>query len=541
MVHPVSGKGMQRDIGLVSLTFIGVSGVIGSGWLFAPLLAGQAAGPAALLAWLIGGVSVGLLALTFAELAAMLPVAGGIARLPHFSHGRVVGMAMGWTAWIGYNTAAPIEVEAMLRYLDPWLPWLYESSATGRPELGDLTLAGTGFAIALLGVFTLANLFGVRLFARLNATITWFKVAVPLLVTGALLLDQFTFANFTAHGGFVATGIEGVLTAVASGGVIFAFLGFRHTIDLAGEARHPQVTVPAAILLTVLICLLLYGLLQLAFIGALTEADLANGWQGLSFSGNFGPLSALASAAGILWLVSLINVGAVVSPFGGALVAVGSMGRLSVGLAENGFFPKALERLNRHGVPALGMLVNLGFSIAVFFLLPFAEIVALNSAAIVLSLGVGPITLGALRKLDPARVRPFRLMAAHVMAPAAFVVATLIVYWSGWETLWRLGLCVLIGFAVLLVRMRSAKETPGPLHLAEARWLLPYLVGLGLVSYLGDFGDGRGLIPFGWDMLTLSVLAIATYLYAVACRLQPEEYARVLEEPNWEAADGLID
>lgn len=64
---PALGSHMRREIGLIGLTFIGVSGVLGSGWLFAPLLASQLAGPAALLAWLLGGLAIGLLAMTSAR------------------------------------------------------------------------------------------------------------------------------------------------------------------------------------------------------------------------------------------------------------------------------------------------------------------------------------------------------------------------------------------------------------------------------------------------------------------------------------------
>lgn len=87
---------------------------------------------------------------------------------------------------------------------------------------------------------------------------------------------------------------------------------------------------PTAILLTILICFIIYALIQLAFLGALSPANLEHGWKALHISGDFGPLSGLASAVGILWLVSLLNVGAVVAPFGGGLVSVGSMGRLAL-------------------------------------------------------------------------------------------------------------------------------------------------------------------------------------------------------------------
>jgi amino acid transporter len=514
---------MRREIGLISLTFIGVSGVLGSGWLFAPLLASQLAGPAALLAWLLGGLAIGLLAMTFAEIAAMLPVAGGIARLPQFSHGNVVSMAMGWSAWVGYNTTAPIEVEAMLRYLAPHMPWLYQSSSAGHLSSLGMVTAGS-----MLLLFTIINIFGVRFFARLNASITWLKLLVPLVVAGVLIADSFEGANLQAGGGFFTMGAEGILASIASGGIIFAYIGFRHTIDLAGEAKNPQFTVPAAILLTILICFLVYGLIQLAFIGALTDADLANGWKSLHFGGDFGPLSGLAAAIGILWLISLLNVGAVVAPLGGGLVSVGSMGRLALALAQNGFFPRTFERLNRFGVPAYAMLLNFAVASLTFVLLPFEEILSLNSAAIILSFAVGPVALLALRRLDPARARAFRLPAAGVLAPLAFVVSTLIIYWSGWDTYWRLALCLAVGLVLLIVKVKSTRGEQ--MDLAEAAWLLPYLVGLGILSYLGDFGHGQGVLPFGWDMLLIAAFCILIFWYAVRCRLSQDKYARYIRE-----------
>lgn len=189
-------KDMRRDIGLIGLTFVGVSGVIGSGWLFAPLQASQLAGPAAILAWLIGGIAMALLALTFAEISAMLPVPGGIARVPQFSHGNVTSMAMGWSAWVGYNTAAPIEVEAMLQYMAPHMPWLYIESTTG-----PLSHTGIGIACAMLLVFTVINLFGVRLFARINSSITWFKIAIPVFVSLVLLIGLGLISWLGSFGG----------------------------------------------------------------------------------------------------------------------------------------------------------------------------------------------------------------------------------------------------------------------------------------------------------------------------------------------------
>src|SRR5690606_6781925 len=113
---------------------------------------------------------------------------------------------------------------------------------------------------------------------------------------------------------------------------------------MAGEARRPHVTVPAALGLSVVICLVIYLALQVAFIGALDHDTLAGGWQNIAFEHTLGPLGAIAVALGMVWLSTLVLAGAIVAPFGGALVATGSNARLGLALANNGFFPLALTR-----------------------------------------------------------------------------------------------------------------------------------------------------------------------------------------------------
>jgi len=520
---------MKREVGLISLTFVGVSGVIGSGWLFAPMLAAQMAGPASLVAWAIGGLAIVLLALSFAEISAMLPVSGGIARVPHFSHGNVVSTAMGWSAWIGYNTTAPIEVEAMLQYLTPHFPWLYDHAGPGG-SIGDLTTMGVVVAAAMLLIFTVLNLFGVRLFARFNASITWFKIAIPLFVAAVLIIDQFEVSNFTSTGGFSPMGLQGILGSIASGGIIFAYIGFRHTIDMAGEAKNPQVTVPLAIVFSLVICFIIYGALQLAFIGAMPSSSLENGWAKIHFSGDFGPVSGLATAVGLLWMVSLLNVGAVISPLGGGLVAVGSMGRLAHALSRNGFFPSWMGKLNRYYVPARALFVNFLVSTSVFVLLPFTQVVSLNGAAIILSFIAGPIAVAALRKLDPDRKRSFKLPLLFLTGPAAFVIATLIIYWSGWKTFIILAGCLVAGSVLFLARM--SKTGFSEMDLKQAIWMVPYLGGLGIISFLGTFGGGIGVLPFGWDLLVVTVFCVVIYWTAVKGCLSTEQYETYLAEED---------
>ena len=290
-----------------------------------------------------------------------------------------------------------------------------------------------------------------------------------------------------------------------------------------GETKNPQVTIPIALILAIVICGGVYLLLQIAFIGALDKHELANGWKGISFAHDGGPLAAIAQTLALLWLVSMIVGGAIISPFGSALVAIGSNGRLVLALANNGFFGAALKKISSRGVPLRAFLLNLAVGTVAVIALPFHELVALNSSAITLSLASGPLALLALRHLAPHHERWFRLPAAPVLAGIAFILATLIIYWSGWDTLKSLGLAMGVGVIVFAWRHRTTGLKG--LELLGAVWLIPYIAGIGLVSAFGQFG-GTGDIPFGWDMAVLTALAIWLLIMAVRARISREKFSK---------------
>src|SRR5713101_4154260 len=171
--------GLKREMGLIGATWASETSIIGSGWLFGALYASQAAGTAALLGWVIGGVAVIVLALVHAELGAMYPVAGGTARFPHLAFGSVAGISFGFFSWVQAVTVAPIETYAIERYGQYWL----DSAKINiyDPISGNVTHLGFVVTIVLLAIMTGVNFFAMRLFNRVNAGITWWKVAIPVL------------------------------------------------------------------------------------------------------------------------------------------------------------------------------------------------------------------------------------------------------------------------------------------------------------------------------------------------------------------------
>lgn len=502
---------LRRQLGPVGLLFISTGSVIGSAWLFAAMYAAQIAGPAAILSWIVAAVATLLLALVYAELGSAFPVAGGLARFSYFSHGTLAGFVAAAACWLGYVCIAPIEVQAIIRYLADELPWLM------RPD-GSALLSGAGVAIAagLLLLLSAINLAGVRWMSESNKIITIWKLIVPVAIPVALIWTSFRADNFTQFGGFMPTGWSGVFSAVSAGGAVFALLGFRTAIELAGEAKNPQRDVPLALIGSVLITSAIYILIQVAFIGALPASVLEHGWKGITSHVETGPFMGLLTAAGLLLLAKFLLADAMISPGGCALVFCGATSRLCYAMALNGQLPSVFARLNRSGVPAIALVVN--FLVGLIFLLPsqtWQSLVNFISSIMVLSLAFGPPALLALRKSVPAVDRPFRLPAATVLCTFAFGIANCMIYWCGWKTN-ALGISLLVGLAVLFALIFCLTSSVRQLDWEGMIWVAPYLGGLALISWLGHYGGGRALLPVGVDylcllLLTGGVLFLATH------------------------------
>ena len=155
--------GLKREMGLIGATWASETSIIGSGWLFGALFAAQAAGTAALLGWVIGGVIIIILALVHAELGAMYPVAGGTARFPHFAFGSITGISFGFFSWLQAVTVAPIECFAVMQYGSYYWHGLYNANTS------NVTGLGFGMTIILMAIFTAINFLAMRLFSKVNA------------------------------------------------------------------------------------------------------------------------------------------------------------------------------------------------------------------------------------------------------------------------------------------------------------------------------------------------------------------------------------
>jgi amino acid transporter len=511
-----STRTMKRDMGLMALIATAVTGIIGSGWLFASLYAAQIAGPAAIFSWFIGGGVAIVIALLYAEMSGMLPVTGALTSIPYFSHGTLAGFMAGWLCWIAYVTTAPIEVMAALQYADGYLPWLTKDISGDR----ELTHAGLWTAALLMLIFTLFNMLGIKWLAHANTVISTWKIAVPIIAAVALIYAGFRAENFTSAGGFAPYGVSGVLGAVSGGGVIFSLFGFRTIIDIAGEAKNPQRNVPLAMFAGLMISLFIYIILQVAFIGAVPPEHLENGWNKITESAPGGPFAGFAVILGMQWLAFALYVDAVVSPAGTGVTYVGTTARINYAMAKNKQLPTIFEKLNKFSVPIWALATN--FVVGMLLFLPFpgwSELVGFISSAAVLAFSFGPVSHTALRYQEPDRKRPYKMPLAMLLSPLAFILVSFVVYWTGWDTNWKVMLLIFIGFPVLIISRRMRGATHLPLEARHVAWFWLYIAGLALISYTGNYGNGLGLLPHGIDLVLISLFSVIIFRMAVKLRL----------------------
>ena len=460
----VTDSQLKKSLSKLELLFMSLQGVIGSGWLFASLYTAAYTGGSAIIAWIIGGLMLLPIALTYSEIASLIPKSGGVVRYPHYTHGGLLGYIISWSYFAAGATVPAIESTAVVTYLSSIFPSLTSN--------GYLTTEGLLLAYALIVLFFIINYLGISVLGKVSHGVGWWKLVIPTATVVILMAFYFNPANFTAGGFFPPasdlassySGMSAVLYSIPTTGILFAYTGFRQAIEYGNEAKKPSRDIPFAVVGALLISLVLYTLLQVAFIGAINWSKLGikvGDWGELQnsvlSSGPFYEIFRVATVQGLIAVLFssfsiLLLIDAAVSPAGTTLVGMGSATRVLYGLASNGYFPQVFLSLGKTKVPVLSLItVTVLGSI---FLLPFPAWIALVgvvSSAAVFTYIMGGISLEVLRQKAPDFDRGFKLPLAKVIAPLSTIFALLIAYWSGFVTLFEVATIIFSGLPIFFL------------------------------------------------------------------------------------------
>lgn len=552
-------KQLRKVLGKWELLYLSLGGIIGSGWLFGSLYAGAYAGGAAIISWIIAGILVLFIGLAYSEIGSAIPKSGAIVRYPHYTHGGLVGYLLAWAYFLSAASVAPIEATAAVTYLSYFFHPLTVS--------GVLTPLGYALAYVLLVLFTILNYFGAKAVGLVSHIAGWWKLIIPTVTIVLLIALYFHPSNLTAGGGFfpsaslTASGFSGfaaVLYAIPTTGVIFAYLGFRQSVDYGGEGRNPRKDIPFAVIGSLLIALVIYTLLQIAFTGAINWKaawyvnssgvpvfPLAVGnWSGLAHSNYttgpfyaefvhasvFGPVLALFS----IWAIILL-IDAVISPSGTGWIYIGTTTRVIYGFAADGYLPSAFLKLGKTKIPIWSLIASL--IIGAIFLIPFPSwisLVGFISSATVFTYIMGGIALTGLRRVAPDLKRPYKLSGASIIAPLATMAAGLIVYWSGFTTLFYLFTAIFVGLPIFF-GFYALKELKLNKALAATLGIVDIVITLALAFLF--YGATSGLTAANnlWFAIYYIVMAALVFgnIFALLKLVKSEDVKNEIKAGVW--------
>ena len=402
----------SHKVGLFSATAIPVTSMVGSGWLFSAQLNAQLAGNYAFIAWIGAAFIAIIVGLCFAKLCALVPERGLNAKCVSLSHGKDFGMVFAFAIWIGLLAMIPTEAQATVQYLSPFIKFttLYHGES--------LTWSGKAFAVIILGVYFVVNYFGIKLLAYVNNVSTLFKISIPALTIIVLLAAHFDTTNLTLAVNQYSVGT--IKTALIGAGLVYAFNGFQVVASFASEIKNPTRNIPLAIIISVVVTLVMYMLLQFTFMTAMPHDVAAKGWAALNFSS---PLVNLTILLGLNFLTVLLIADSIVSPSITGLTYLGSCSRMLYAMAEKGQMPHWIAKLCPvHHLSKRSLFLNLIIGVVVLLnSSSWASLMVITTAFNVLGYMGAPISLAVLgsKKIST------KLMTLVVFIVLALLLTTL--------------------------------------------------------------------------------------------------------------------
>ena len=399
------GSRLQRSLSAFDLTMIGIGAIIGAG-IFA--LTGNAAatkaGPAVVLSFVLSGIGCAFAGLCYAEMAAMIPVAGSAYTYAYATLGELFAWIIGWALVLEYAVGAITVAISWSGYLvrflekgfDIHLPFEWvngymvtQTDAAGVIHHGLFNIP----AVLLVCAITVLLIVGVKESARATSAIVFIKIAAVLLFIGI----GATHVNTANWSPFVPFGPWGIVQG--AGTIFFAYIGFDAVTTMSEEAKNAQRDLPIGIIASLVVCTVLYIAVAGVLTGMVPYLELKDP----------APVTLALSRVGVSWGVTLVSIGALAGL--GSVVMVMMMGqpRVFLAMSRDGLLPAGISKIHpKYQTPARSTILT-GVVVAVCASTMSTEIAGnLTSMGTLFAFVLVCLGVLVLRKTDPSRPRPFK-------------------------------------------------------------------------------------------------------------------------------------
>ncbi|MCJ2007635.1 amino acid permease [Methylobacterium sp. E-041] len=453
------GHQLSKSLGLFSIIAMGIGAVIGAGiFVLTGTAAAQYAGPGIMLSFVAGGIACAFVGLCYAEMAALIPVAGSSYTYTYATLGEFFAWIIGWDLILEYAMGAATVavgwsgyVVSLLKDVGLVIPPRFTAAPGTAVKLADGSDATALMnlpAVLIVGLLTLMLVRGTKESARLNNVMVAVKLTVVLafIVLGYGYIKQANWTPFIPDndGSFGHFGWSGVLRG--AGVVFFAFIGFDAVSTAAQEAKSPQRDMPIGILGSLAICTVLYVLVAAVLTGVVPYKDLNVP----------DPIAKGVDVIGIAWFSALIKLGALTGLTTVILVLLYGQSRIFYTMANDGLLPRLFAHVHPTYQTPYRSQILIGAAVAIVAaLVPIGilgEMVSIGTlAAFILVCG----SVIYLRRSDKEMYRPFRVPGVPTVPILGILSCLFLMAGLPLDTWLRLVVWMAIGFAIYFFYSRK--------------------------------------------------------------------------------------
>ena len=454
-------KSLKRQLGPLQLTLLGIGAIIGTGIFVLTAEAGQKAGPAMMIAFVIAAVVCALAALAYAELASMIPVSGSAYTYTYGVLGEGLAWIVGWALVLEYAVAAGAVSVGWSGYMNGLLVSagipLPEFLRTGPYDGGSFNLLAFLIALAV----TVLLVIGTSKSAKVNSVLVAIKVVAltAFIVIAIPAVKDPNFQPFMPTGWGSPMGGIGVLGAAAS--IFFAYVGFDAVSTAAEETRNPNRNIPIGLIGSLAVCTVFYLLVGYAAVGSVGSQPMM-GPDGLALLPGSAELAAACKGsealvcskeplAHVLRLLGFegwgnaIGIAAALALPSVILMMLFGQTRIFFTMSRDGLLPNALSKIHpRFHTPHVITLIT-GVAVSLFAaMFPVGILADISNSGTLFAFLMVAVGVMILRKTQPDRPRPFRTPMVWVVCPLA-IAGTLLLFFN--LSMYTIGLFV--GWAMI--------------------------------------------------------------------------------------------
>jgi len=428
---------LKRSLGVLQLVMISVGATLGTGILVILGSAVPVAGPAIWIAFVLAGITALLSAVSYAEMAGMVPVSGSSYSYSYATLGEGVAWICGWCLVLEYAVSAAAVAVGAGAYVNQTLQIfglsLPDSLAGGPGEGGVINLS----ALIVVVLATLLLVRGARESALANTVMVLVKIAI-LIFFVIVAFTAFDAGNFAPLLPMGAAGVTG-----AASMVFFSYIGFDAASTAGEEAKNPQRDLPRAIMIAMMLVTAIYVLVAVAAIGARQWDWFATSEAAL--------VQIVSEITGQKWLVLAFALASVIAIISVVLTTLYGQTRILLSMGRDGLVPKFFAKVSpKTHTPVVGTWVT-GLVVAIAAaLIPLGQLAEATSIGTLFAFALVGVSVMYLRKTQPATPRTFRV-PLYPVTPILGIAACLFLMFNLAGITWVVfGIWMLVGIGIYL-------------------------------------------------------------------------------------------